>query len=199
MDKLTVKMKKEVLKDLVMYFGEPPYNEDYIRQHITSGLFEQQALTKYGKTPIELMKELQAIRINVNAEEEVLKNLKAKEMVAKAIAFYKKAGKTVALAEISNPKGPFVQGDMYVFVVNLKGIMVAHGYNEKFVGQNFMDVKDSGNKKFVREIVKAATAQGNGWVDYAWFNPVTKEELIKFVYFEKVDDLIVCSGVYKEM
>jgi signal transduction histidine kinase len=125
--------------------------------------------------------------------------LKAKERVAKAITFYKKAGLAVALAEISNRKGPFVQGDMYVFAVNLKGIMVAHGYNEKFVGQNFMEVKDSGNKKFIREIVNNAVAEGNGWMDYKWYNPVTQEDMTKFVYFEKVDDMIFCSGVYKEM
>lgn len=199
METLSGNMKKEVLKDLIMYFGEPPYDEDYIRQHLTSGLFEMQALAKYGKTPIELMKELQAIRMNEDMKEEVVKNLKAKERVAKAIAFYKKAGLAVALAEISNRKGPFVQGDMYVFAVSLKGIMVAHGYNEKFVGQNFMDVKDASGKKFIREIVKTANAHGSGWVDYEWYNPVTQEDLTKYVYFEKIDNLIVCSGIYKEM
>ena len=62
-----------------------------------------------------------------------------------------------------------------------------------------MDVKDSKNKKFVREIVSTAVAKGNGWVDYEWYNPVTRDDLTKYVYFEKVDDLIVCSGVYKEI
>lgn len=199
MEKLSANVKKEVLKDLVMYFGEPPYDEEYIRTHLTSGLFEQQALAKYGMTPIELMKELQAIRLNENVQEEVLKNLKAKERVARAISFYKNAGKTVALAEFTNSKGPFVQDDQYVFVVSPKGIMLAHGFNENFVGQNFMDVKDAGGKKFVREIVKTAGAEGSGWVEYEWYNPVTKDDLIKYVYFEKVDDLIICSGVYKEV
>lgn len=199
METLSTKMKKEVLQDLAMYFGEPPYDEEYVRQHLTSGLFEMQALLKYGKTPIDLMKELKALRVNEKLQEEVVINLKAKERVAKAISFYKKAGLAVALAEISNRKGPFVQGDMYVFAVNMKGIMVAHGYNEKFVGQNFMEVKDSGNKKFIREIVNNAVAEGNGWMDYKWYNPVTHEDMTKFVYFEKVDDMIFCSGIYKEM
>ena len=62
-----------------------------------------------------------------------------------------------------------------------------------------MEVKDSGNKKFIREIVNNAVAEGNGWMDYKWYNPVTQEDMTKFVYFEKVDDMIFCSGVYKEM
>ena len=44
----------------------------------------------------------------------------AKQFVKKAIAFYKKAGKAVAMAEFTNPKGPFVEGEQYVFVLNLK-------------------------------------------------------------------------------
>ena len=123
----------------------------------------------------------------------------AKEWVKKAIAFYKKAGKAVALAEFTNPKGPFIEGDMYVFVLNLKGTMLAHGVNEKYIGLDFCDVKDSDGRSFIREIVEVANTKGSGFVDYKWYNPVSKEDMEKHVYFEKVDDLIFCSGVFKEM
>jgi len=75
MEKLTAKMKKQALEDLEMYFGKPPYNSEYVRYHLTSGLFEQQALMKYGLTPIELMKELQTIRLSEKMKEEALKDL----------------------------------------------------------------------------------------------------------------------------
>src|SRR5512136_460446 len=123
----------------------------------------------------------------------------AKDFVKKAIAFYKKAGKAVALAEFTNPKGPFVEGEQYVFVLNPKGTMLAHGVNEKYIGQDFIDVKDSDGRSFIREIVEVADKKGSGFVDYKWYNPVTKEDLGKHVYFEKVDDVIICSGVYSEM
>jgi hypothetical protein len=123
----------------------------------------------------------------------------AKAMVKKAISFYKKAGKAVALAEFTNPKGPFIEGDMYVFVLNLKGTMLAHGVNEKYIGLDFCDVKDSDGRSFIREIVEVANTKGSGFVDYKWYNPVTKEDMEKHVYFEKVDEVIICSGVFKEM
>jgi signal transduction histidine kinase len=123
----------------------------------------------------------------------------AKAFVQKAIQFYKKTGKAIAMAEFTNPKGPFVQGDMYVFVLNLKGTLLAHGVNEKYIGQDFIDVKDSDGRSFVREIVDVANAKGLGIADYKWYNPKTKEDLQKEVYFEKVDDVIICSGIYKEM
>ncbi len=122
----------------------------------------------------------------------------AKNWVAKAIAFYFAAGKRIALAEFTNPKGKFVQDEMYIYALNPKGTMLAHGVNERFVGEDFIDLKDSDGKEFIREIVETANAKGNGWVDYKWYHPVTKQEMIKTVYFERVDDLIICSGVYKE-
>jgi hypothetical protein len=57
MKSMSAKTKKEVMKDLEMYFGKPPYDSEYVRHHLTSGLFEEQALMKYGFTPIELMRE----------------------------------------------------------------------------------------------------------------------------------------------
>jgi hypothetical protein len=121
---------------------------------------------------------------------------KAKEWVANAIAFYKTSGKDIALAEFTNPNGPFVQDEMYIFVLDSQGNMVAHGVNEKFADMNFINLKDSAEKSFIREIVDAANANGSGWVDYQWYNPVTKETRPKSLYFEKVDDLIICSGIY---
>lgn len=123
---------------------------------------------------------------------------KAKEWVANAVAFYKNSGRDIALAEFTNSKGPFVQEDMYIFVLDTQGTMLAHGVNEKYIGQNFTNIKDSDGKDFVREIVNSANAKGSGFADYKWYNPVTKESKPKSVYFEKVDDLIICSGIYIE-
>jgi hypothetical protein len=76
MEKLSAKVKKSALKDLEMYFGKPPYEGEYVRHHLTSGLFEQQALAKYGLTPIELMKELHVVRLSKKMKEEALNDLK---------------------------------------------------------------------------------------------------------------------------
>jgi cytochrome c len=121
---------------------------------------------------------------------------KAKDWVAKAIEFYKASGREIALAEFTNPKGPFVQDEMYIFVLDSKGNMVAHGVNEKYTDKSFVDLKDSTGKTFIREIIEAANANGSGWVEYQWYNPVNKETKPKSLYFEKIDDLIICSGIY---
>ncbi|HVO66346.1 MAG TPA: cache domain-containing protein [Syntrophales bacterium] len=122
----------------------------------------------------------------------------AKGFVANAINFYKSSGKDIALAEFTNTKGPFVQEEMYIFVLDQKGAMIAHGVNEKYINKNFIDLKDSDGKSFIREIIDTAGEKGSGFVEYKWYNPVTKEMKPKRVYFEKVDDLIFCGGIYVE-
>jgi hypothetical protein len=73
---MSAKTKKAVLKDLEMYFGKPPYDSEYVRHHLTSGLFEEQALLKYGFTPIELMIGLEQVQLNKKQKVEALKDMK---------------------------------------------------------------------------------------------------------------------------
>jgi len=120
----------------------------------------------------------------------------AKYWVEQAIDFYKLVGKDVALAEFSNSNGMFVQGDLYVFVLSPTGIMLAHGVNDKFVGLDFVGVKDSDGKTFNKQIVDDAKTKGSGWVEYKWYHPRRNKVLPKLAYFQKENDLIFCSAVY---
>jgi len=121
---------------------------------------------------------------------------RAQEWVENAKNFYRSAGRKLALAEFSDPNGMFVQGEMYIFVLDSQGTMLAHGINNKFVGENLIDIKDSDGRFFIREIIESADIDQSGWVEYKWFNPATKEWIPKITYFEVVDELILCSAVY---
>jgi cytochrome c len=121
----------------------------------------------------------------------------ATALVDKAIAFYKANGKDKTLAEVSNQKGQFVKGDVYVFVWDLKGVILAHGANEKLIGKDMYEIKDVDGKQFVKEAVETAKSKGSGWVDYKWTNPVSKKVEAKTTFVKKVDDLIFCCGIYK--
>lgn len=120
----------------------------------------------------------------------------AKQWVDKAVTFYKACGRRIALAEYTNPKGQFVQDEMYIYVLNCNGTMLAHGINERFVGEDFSELKDADGKSFIKMILETANTEGSGWVEYKWYHPVTKEVLLKKVYFKKFDELIICSGIY---
>jgi cytochrome c len=124
--------------------------------------------------------------------------IEAKKWVEQAIGFYKFSGKRIALAAFTDLAGMFVKDQLYIFVLSPTGTMLAHGVNEKFVGEDFIDLMDSDGKPFIKEIVDTANSKGNGWIKYKWYNPVTKDWRPKIVYFEKVDNLIICTGVYEE-
>jgi signal transduction histidine kinase len=120
---------------------------------------------------------------------------RARQLVHEATALYRK-DRAVALSEFSNPKGRFVIGEQYVFVLDTSGVMLAHGANKDYVGQDFYSITDIDGKMFTKEIVDRANAHGSGWVEYKWLDPVTKTKQPKTVYFEKTDGAIICSGVY---
>ena len=54
---------------------------------------------------------------------------------------------------------------MYVYVLSCKGTMLAHGVNEKWVGEDFIDLKDAEGKFFIKEIVDTEIPRATaGWI-----------------------------------
>lgn len=121
----------------------------------------------------------------------------AQAMVEKAIAYFNANGKAAAFAAFDDPKGKFVKDDLYIYVVDMNGVIVSHGANKKLIGQHFIDIKDADGKLFFREIINIAKTKGSGWVDYKWTNPVTKRVEPKSAFVKKNGDYIFCCGVYK--
>ncbi len=121
----------------------------------------------------------------------------ATAMVKKGIAFIKSNGKEKGYAAISDKSGPFIDRDLYLVVYGLDGTVRAHGANEKMIGKNLIDLKDVDGKAFVKERVELAQSKGTFWQDYKFTNPVSKKIEPKQMYCEKLDDAVVCGGVYK--
>lgn len=121
----------------------------------------------------------------------------ATAMVKKGVAFIKSSGKDKGYAEITNKKGQFTDRDLYLVVYGLDGVVMAHGANEKMVGKNLIGLKDIDGKEFVKERVEMGKAKSTFWQDYKFTNPETKKIEPKSMYCEKLDDTVVCGGIYK--
>ena len=117
--------------------------------------------------------------------------------VKKGIAFIKANGKDKGYAEVSNKEGQFIDRDLYLVVYGLDGTVRAHGANGKMVGKNLIDLKDVDGKAFVKERVDLAQSKVTFWQDYKFTNPVSKKIEPKQMYCEKLDDAVVCGGIYK--
>jgi cytochrome c len=121
----------------------------------------------------------------------------ATAMVRKGVAFVKANGAEKGQAEISNKAGQFIDRDLYLVIYGLDGTVRAHGANDKMIGKNLIDLKDIDGKEFVRERVELAKSKGKFWQDYKFTNPTTKKIEPKSMYCEKLDDAVLCGGIYK--
>ena len=121
----------------------------------------------------------------------------AEKMVKKGVDFLKKNGKDKAAAEMTAPSKTFVDRDLYLVIYDMNGVPLAHGQNAKQVGKSLIDLQDPDGKLFVKERVDFAKSKGTFWQDYKFTNPVSKKIEPKSAYCEKLDDTVVCGGIYK--
>ncbi len=120
----------------------------------------------------------------------------AEQLVGKVVAAMRKDAHTT-LSAITAKDTAWVNGDLYPVVYDLQGKVLAHGQNPKLVGKNLIDVRDVEGNYYVRERVELAKSKGKFWQNYVFVDPVTKGVLPKEMYCEKLDENVVCAGVYK--
>jgi cytochrome c len=118
-------------------------------------------------------------------------------MVKKAVAAINSDGTEKAYAEIDDPKGSFVDRDLYIVVYRMEGLVLAHGADKTRIGVNLLHDKDVDNKEFVKERVELAKTEPSFWQNYKYLNPVTKKIEPKQMYCERLNDTVVCGGIYQ--
>jgi cytochrome c len=121
----------------------------------------------------------------------------ATAMVDKATALVQESGQEEAFAAFNDTAGEFVMKDLYIFVVDMSGTILAHGAKAELIGKDMMGLQDPDGKFIIKDMIEMAKTQPEGWVDYKWENPMTKSIGNKSTYFRKVKDILVCCGVYR--
>ena len=120
-------------------------------------------------------------------------------LVKEAIAYAKASGKEAAFKEITKIGGRFHKhaGELYVFVYDMDGKVVAHGQGASKVGVNQANAKDPEGREYIKERLALAKSKGKGWHDYIYQNPVTQKREPKTSYIEVHENLIFGAGIYK--
>ncbi len=122
-----------------------------------------------------------------------------KQLVKTAVAYFDQNGKESTFALISNPTGPFVKGDIYMFAYDMQGIAVAHGQNAALVGQNLIDLQDSRGNPLIKDLIEVARTKGSGWTEYYWRNEFKRSYVEKVTDPKTKTEYIISAGYYPDI
>ena len=120
----------------------------------------------------------------------------AKEMLGKAVAYYKAKGREKALADFNRRRPPFSNRDLYVFCIGPDHKLVADGEFHQFIGQSADIIKDSSGKSVGEAGWEIARKNGEGEVHYQWLNPESQLIEPKVSYFAKAGPDVCGVGTY---
>ena len=116
------------------------------------------------------------------AESEQAKQIVA--LVKKAAALIDSKGRSI-FPEFR--KGEWLIGDTYVFVYDLKGVVLFAGGFPELEGRNMSKLKDSNGKLIWAEFLKVIQSKGSGWVDYMFPKPGQRQPSQKWSYVKAVN------------
>jgi len=113
-------------------------------------------------------------------------------------------GAVAACEEFSRPDSQWLQGESYLFVLDLDGNAVCHPVQPRLEGKSLLELRDpSGRtpvKSFLREL---ADGSDEGWVHYLWPTPEQPYAFFwKTTYIRRTTDsegrdFLIGSGLYQ--
>jgi signal transduction histidine kinase len=120
------------------------------------------------------------------------------DLVDRATSFAKIHGKEKTLAEINDPRGQFVQGDLFVWAESIDGTVLADPYWKEGIGKNWMNTTDAyGEKTTVVSTNAIRSGTGFTHVMFPDTSGGSTTPVPKLVFMKPVDDTWwIGSGIY---
>jgi len=120
----------------------------------------------------------------------------ARALAERAAAHLESVGPDRAFRAFMDPEGDFVDRDLYVFVIDFHGIMMASGGFPNSIGSVLTNVRDRNGRAYIREMLELAREQEQGWIEYEMVHPCTGELTPKISYVKRVGPVIVGVGAF---
>lgn len=120
-------------------------------------------------------------------------------LVNKAAEILESQGRK-AFEEFRKKDSQWRYGDVYLFVVDMQGIVLFNAARPNREGRDLLNEHDADGKQFHREFVDVVGQFGAGWVDYMFPKPGHSTPTVKWSYVcgTRVDgvEALVGAGVY---
>jgi len=121
----------------------------------------------------------------------------AKAMSLKARDAVNEMGRDKAFAAFADPDGEFRDRGLYVFCIDMDGVLIEQPIKPELVGKNMYNFNKYGDLLF-QDMINLVKKSGQGWVDYRWPYPGTDEVRAKTSYVAANDEGFFCGvGAYK--
>ncbi len=127
----------------------------------------------------------------------------AQALVLEAVKYAKDNGKEKFFNEVRSPNGKFhfkegTKKNLYIFVYDEKGVVLAHGVRLELTGKNRWNDKDPDGKYWIRDWTDLVHKSGSGWIEYKEFSPADKNKIMgKASFVELVDGMVIGCGIYR--
>lgn len=107
-------------------------------------------------------------------------------------------GEEKAFPILTDPDGPWVHGQWYLFINSFDGFVMAH-INKKLIGKTLLHIRDVKGNAFYAELQRIGQSKrGRGWAKYWWPRAASKAPEIKAGYIFRVPgkEMWIGTGVY---
>ncbi len=119
----------------------------------------------------------------------------ARAMFEQAVKYMEENGAERAFVAFNNQKGKFVRKDLYVFVIDDKGVYHASGAApEALVGLTVLNTTDAAGNPLFREMIDATRRTQEATVRYMWLNRVSNKVEPKVSYVRKIGNYVLGVG-----
>ncbi|WP_116871299.1 cache domain-containing protein [Vibrio splendidus] len=120
----------------------------------------------------------------------------AKNLLARAMTAIVESEQD-SLVEFNDAEGSFVEGDLYVFVMDMSsGKLLAHGVSPELVGRSHNEILSPDDKPILTDMLNLARENGRGVYTYRWLNPLSSKVETKHTYYRVIDNKLVGVGYY---
>lgn len=121
--------------------------------------------------------------------------LEARTLFEQAVKYMDANGPERAFAAFNDRKGEFVRKDLYVFVIDDKGVYHASGAApEALVGLTVLNTTDAAGNPLFREMIDRTRVRPEATVRYMWLNRVTNKVEPKVSYVRKHGSYVLGVG-----
>ncbi|MBW3671941.1 MAG: extracellular solute-binding protein, partial [Acidobacteria bacterium] len=110
---------------------------------------------------------------------------------------FEEKGSAEGIRIVNQGAKPFLDGELYLFVIDDSGSIAAHAFDQSRVGIAANELYDHEGQPYGKLMLKLANEKGV-WIPYLQFNPVSKKVEPKQSFVRKANGYIFGCGVYGE-